>query len=325
MKLLCVLVVALSVCCALLCAPVSAGGLFEGCDGVRPGKEPGACVIDSPRAEAPVKAPAVHKHVHVPKRHYLDAEEAPRRVHTPTAAEIIEAAPETCKPRSLRAPWGRSCINLSWMTCAANALIGGYHTKIVPAGVMMFHGSRSLPVNTIPNGLGFYSGYQTAKRYAVREGWSKGPTPIAHPFRAKQRFAVVDLMEPRNQAAMQRVLRDAIRDRLHSDLLPSGFDTTYPLRGITSYTGPGGALHRVSIRNHDKYAFTVLCDDWKAKGISGFYGNYDDLEFHPELMLCNDENVIDPVPDYNFRSYTSEELIKLGGKAPNYDAICKAI
>eukprot|EP00743_Colponemidia_sp_Colp-15_P002566 GILK01002781.1.p1 GENE.GILK01002781.1~~GILK01002781.1.p1 ORF type:complete len:551 (-),score=12.58 GILK01002781.1:268-1743(-) len=252
---------------------------------------------------------------------------APRAPLVPvrkTLAEHIEEKSHTCRTINLYAPWGMLSPEHSWYNCASRLLIDGYSTYVVPQGLMMYHGSHTLPDNVIPSGLGFFSGYKTAEIYANPSKWEPPKEHMRvvrnykiHAFKSAKPFAVVNLMSSRSNEMMDAYLKAVLKYMDTSKVI--GFDKTKPLELVTGYVRPGDKLKRVSFREIDKLVFSLLCADWTRRGIAGFAGLYDYNDLHPELMLCHAEGLVRPDVAEFPRRFTVREWEDLGRKQPPYN------
>eukprot|EP00743_Colponemidia_sp_Colp-15_P000609 GILK01000682.1.p1 GENE.GILK01000682.1~~GILK01000682.1.p1 ORF type:complete len:427 (+),score=44.00 GILK01000682.1:37-1317(+) len=186
----------------------------------------------------------------------------------------------TCTSKSLTALWEPEDRD-NWFACAATYMVNDYEVLLVPKGLMMYHGSRTLPSGAVPDGLTWFGERGTAVDYSQRD-WGKVTLRRNNPVRVM----IHDFETIKHVFVVRLMLRANNRIMLHH--LPRGLDLTQ----VTRY--PSSRLYRESQLKIDREVFGALCPKWQKMGIAGYAETLVD-GFHPELMLCNSHGVVTSV------------------------------
>eukprot|EP00742_Colponemidia_sp_Colp-10_P001993 GILJ01002128.1.p1 GENE.GILJ01002128.1~~GILJ01002128.1.p1 ORF type:complete len:439 (-),score=42.49 GILJ01002128.1:352-1668(-) len=184
----------------------------------------------------------------------------------------------TCGLDSLTGAWAATAGG-SWFACTAVYRVDGYEVFVVPAGLLVYHGSRTLAAMTVPDGMLWLGEHSTGSRY-VNTAWKTkrkaAETPALHSFVTKKNIFVVHLMDYENNRRMQ-------------ESLPNHLYLTH----VTGY--PVEPLRRSSDLSQDKAVFRNLCGKW-PQGVYGYADNYPlPSTLHPEMMLCDARGLIQPL------------------------------
>eukprot|EP00742_Colponemidia_sp_Colp-10_P001541 GILJ01001653.1.p1 GENE.GILJ01001653.1~~GILJ01001653.1.p1 ORF type:complete len:622 (-),score=60.49 GILJ01001653.1:106-1971(-) len=191
-------------------------------------------------------------------------------------------------------PWAPT-LKDRWFACAQRSAFlipvrGSHFLKFkvipVPSRLMLYHGSRTLPPRTVPDGRNWFGGYRVALIYVgvdfgkeLHRGFHEG----IHAFQTVRELNVVRLMDRDNNAVMDQYLEHA--------------RSNYRMRHLTGFRpGVNAPLKRTSFLEIDREVFEYLCILWTKLGIHGYADDYEhDQGLHPEMMLCNPHGLIVPI------------------------------